>query len=100
MWEGVGIERTASSLRRALEGLERLGWLGQATVASRSGFEVRNLLLVATAVANAALERRGSVGCHFRRDYQEKGAHWRRHIILKARPPEEPSTRLRSRRRK
>lgn len=93
MWDGVGIERSASSIRLALEGLGRLDWLEQASVASRAGFEVQNLLLVAKAVARASLARRGSVGCHFRRDYQGKGERWRRHITVKAAKSDKPSPR-------
>ncbi len=82
MWEGVGIERTASSIRRALAGLGRLEWLNRTTFGSREGLEARNLFLVASVVARAALEREGSVGCHFRRDYPQRGRHWRRHITV------------------
>jgi L-aspartate oxidase len=84
MWEGVGIERTASSIRRTLEGLGREEWLNRVTFESRDGFEAQNLLLVANVVARAALERKGSVGCHFRRDYPRRGSHWRRHITMAA----------------
>jgi L-aspartate oxidase len=82
MWEGVGIERSASSIRRALQGFSRIGWLERAIFTSRVGVEVQNLLLVAKVVAKAALERRGSVGCHFRRDHPQKGPHWRRHVTV------------------
>ncbi len=86
MWEGVGIERTASSVRRTLEGLGREAWLNRITFESRDGLEVQNLLLVATVVARAALERKGSVGCHFRRDYPQRGPHWRRHTTVASGP--------------
>jgi len=84
MWEGVGIERTGSSIRRTLDGLARESWLNRAAFGSREGIEAQNLLLVATVVAGAALARRGSVGCHFRRDYPQKGPHWRRHITVRS----------------
>jgi L-aspartate oxidase len=96
MWEGVGIERTASSIRRTLDGLGREGWLNRAAFASRDGIEAQNLLLVATVVAKAALERRGSVGCHFRRDYPQKGSHWRRHLtVIKSHERRNPTPRSR-----
>jgi L-aspartate oxidase len=82
MWEGVGIERTASSIRRTLDGLAREGWLSRVAFGSREGIEAQNLLLVATVVAKAALARRGSVGCHFRRDCPKKGSGWRRHTTV------------------
>lgn len=82
MWEGVGIERTASSLRGALAELERAERVNRIGSKSRDVLEVQNLLLVATVVARSALKRRGSVGCHFRRDCPQRGAHWRRHITV------------------
>jgi L-aspartate oxidase len=89
MWEGVGIERSAASIRRVLQGFSRIGWLERATLTSRVGVEAQNLLLVAKVVAKAALERRGSVGCHFRRDYPRKGPHWRRHVTVQTDKTEE-----------
>ena len=86
MWEGVGIERTGSSIRRTLNGLARESWLSRAALWSREGIEAQNLLLVATVVARAALARRGSVGCHFRGDYPHSGSHWRRHIKVASGP--------------
>jgi L-aspartate oxidase len=82
MWEGVGIERTASSVRGALAGLERAAWVNRIVSKSRDVLEIQNLLLVATVVAQSALKRRGSVGCHYRRDYPQRGARWRRHITV------------------
>jgi L-aspartate oxidase len=86
MWEGVGVERAGSSIRRTLDGLSRESWLNRVAFGSREGIEAQNLLLVATVVAKAALARRGSVGCHFRRDYPQKGSHWRRHIAVVSGP--------------
>lgn len=80
MWEGVGIIRSATSLERALDGLRRHDWLREAACADREGAEVQNLHLVATLIAQAALRRRGSLGCHFRSDCPVKGRGWRRHV--------------------
>jgi L-aspartate oxidase len=82
MWDGVGIVRTASSIQRALEGLRREAWLDAVVFRSREALEVRNLRLVAELVAEAALQRRGSLGCHFRRDFPSRGTGWRRHISV------------------
>lgn len=92
MWDGVGIERTGSSIRRTLDGLAQEDWLHRAAFASREGIEAQNLLLVATVVAKAALARRGSVGCHFRIDYPQKGTHWRRHVTVRGGPPRRTPT--------
>ncbi len=82
MWDGVGIVRTTASIRRALDGLGREAWMDEAVFRSREAMEVKNLRLVAALVAGAALERQGSLGCHFRRDFPAKGAGWRRHISV------------------
>jgi L-aspartate oxidase len=82
MWDGVGIVRTAASIRRALDGLRRESWMDEAVFCSREATEAKNLRLVASLVAGAALERQGSLGCHFRRDFPLKGAGWRRHISV------------------
>jgi L-aspartate oxidase len=82
MWDGVGIVRTAASIRRALEGLNRESWMDEAVFLSRKAMEVKNLRLVAALVAGAALERKGSLGCHFRRDFPAKGTGWQRHISV------------------
>ncbi|MFZ5864172.1 MAG: L-aspartate oxidase [Nitrospirota bacterium] len=82
MWEGVGIVRSAASIRRALDGLRRESWLDDTMFRSREAMEVKNLRLVAALVAGSALERRGSLGCHFRRDSPVKGPGWRRHISV------------------
>jgi L-aspartate oxidase len=85
MWDGVGIVRTAASIRRAIDGLRRESWMDEAVFCSREAMEVKNLRLVASLVAGAALERQGSLGCHFRRDFPLKGAGWRRHISVSRR---------------
>jgi L-aspartate oxidase len=82
MWDGVGIVRKASSIRRTLAGLRRDAWLDGAVFRTREAMEVKNLRLVAELVAGAALERRGSVGCHFRVDFPSKGAGWKRHVVV------------------
>jgi L-aspartate oxidase len=82
MWDGVGIVRTAASIRRALDGLRRDSWMDEVVFGSREAIEAKNLRLVASLVAGAALERQGSLGCHFRRDFPLKGAGWRRHISV------------------
>ncbi|MFZ5876177.1 MAG: L-aspartate oxidase [Nitrospirota bacterium] len=85
MWDGVGIVRTAASIRRALDGLRRESWMDDVVFRSREAMEVKNLRLVAALVAGSALERQGSLGGHFRRDFPLKGAGWRRHISVSRR---------------
>jgi succinate dehydrogenase / fumarate reductase flavoprotein subunit len=81
MQEKVGIVRTETELREALEGIAALrqraavvgvpgnrefnpGW--------HTALDLDNLLMISEAIARAALDRRESRGGHFRDDYPEK----------------------------
>jgi succinate dehydrogenase / fumarate reductase flavoprotein subunit len=81
MQDLVGIVRTESEMKRALEGIARLkeqarrvgvagnreynpGW--------HTALDLANLLTVSEAITRAAIERRESRGGHFRNDYPEK----------------------------
>jgi succinate dehydrogenase / fumarate reductase flavoprotein subunit len=81
MQDLVGIVRTESELRQALEEIARLK--GEAEHAAVSGhreyntgwhtaLDLPNLLLISEAITRSALERRESRGAHFREDYPEK----------------------------
>jgi succinate dehydrogenase / fumarate reductase, flavoprotein subunit len=81
MQDLVGIVRTESEMRRALEGLATLA--ARAEKAGVSGhreynpgwhtaLDLHNLLTVAEAITRSALERKESRGGHFREDYPEK----------------------------
>ena len=65
MWDHVGLLRTESGLRLALETVRawRANRSEPATIAEH---EDTNLLLLAEATASAALARTGSVGAHYR----------------------------------
>ena len=81
MWQSVGVIRTEASLAAALTALDRFREHTAAPCAARNAGELRNLLLVARLVSEAAQRRRGSVGAHFRSDYPTKGVRWREHRI-------------------
>jgi succinate dehydrogenase / fumarate reductase flavoprotein subunit len=79
----VGIVRTESEMRTALERLEdykqrctRVGVTGGREYHSgwHTALDLRNLLSVSEAITRSALERRESRGGHFREDYPEKHA--------------------------
>ena len=80
----VGIARSADGLEHALQELTRLdreldGIDGDAhydEILRRS--EARNIVLVARLVTLAALRRKESRGAHFRYDFPEASARWRR----------------------
>jgi succinate dehydrogenase / fumarate reductase flavoprotein subunit len=81
MQDLVGIVRTESEMKDALGVIERLK--DRARVASVGGgrdynpgwhtaLDLRNLLIVAEAIARCAIERKESRGGHFREDFPEK----------------------------
>jgi L-aspartate oxidase len=77
MWSGVGLERTASGLRRAMLEVRHL----RQEAASGLG-ELHNLLTVAGLVARAAWARTESRGAHFRSDVPWQDSHWRQHLYI------------------
>jgi L-aspartate oxidase len=98
MWRNVGIERDGPRLeetreiiafwaRYVMDKIFNVGNLGTAAVA---GWEVQNMLTVASLITNAAMSRTESRGCHYRLDYpQTDNTHWRLHLLWK-RPIETP----------
>jgi succinate dehydrogenase / fumarate reductase, flavoprotein subunit len=90
MSDEVGPFRTAAKLNRALAGIAALtAELGERPPrrAGEAGFDLqrlewfdlRNMLVVARAVAQSALARTESRGAHQREDFPEVLPHWRRH---------------------
>ena len=79
----VGIVRTESEMREALQALDgyqvRAGQVGvtghrEYHAGWHTALDLRNLLTVSEAIARSALERRESRGGHFREDYPDKVA--------------------------
>ncbi len=89
MWRQVGVVRDGRSLAAAVATMTAYRPDEEAAYRDRAGFEYRNLLILARLVTQAALDRRGSVGAHFRSDYPTKGRRWRQHQT--ATRPEESS---------
>jgi len=82
-WKHVGILRTGEALETALRELSRVGsQLDGAFTTSQEYFELRNLWLMATLVAEAAKMRTESRGAHHRLDYAGKNAAWRKHVVV------------------
>jgi succinate dehydrogenase / fumarate reductase flavoprotein subunit len=97
MQENVGIVRTESEMRHALEVIGTLR--ARATKAGATGnrdynpgwhtaLDLANLLDVAEAVTRSALERRESRGGHFREDFPGKDAEWGRWNVVVQRGPD------------
>jgi len=80
MWRDVGLIRTEEGLRRALAEIAEL----EPTLAR--GVVGRNLAAVASAVANAALNRTESRGGHHRMDHPETRPEWKHHTLVTPEP--------------
>ena len=83
MWEKVGIVRNRKDLAAALKQLREWGRTMQRQGHDRALFEVRNMITTASLITRSALLRTGSVGAHYRSDFQAKGRNWRRRTVLK-----------------
>lgn len=84
MWREVGIEREALGLADAARRLETWdGYLARLGPFTPEGVEVVNMVQVGLAISHAAQFRQESRGTHYRQDFPEQDAHWRRHSVLK-----------------
>ncbi len=82
MWRNVGIARNGTRLLLSARILN----LWQRTMSppeTAADFELRNMLVVARLIVEAALQRRESRGAHNREDFAEASEEWRRHIVLR-----------------
>jgi succinate dehydrogenase / fumarate reductase flavoprotein subunit len=96
MQDLVGIVRTESEMREALQRIGRLGdqARGVGVVGNReynpgwhTALDLANLLIVSEAITRAAIERRESRGGHFREDFPEKDpAAGRFNIVIRKGP--------------
>ena len=74
MWNNVGIVRNKAKLTAAKEEIENLkkNFYGVYKCPNRTGYEVRNMLTVASLIIDFALNRRESRGAHYREDYPQR----------------------------
>ncbi|MCG0288915.1 L-aspartate oxidase [Streptomyces sp. PSAA01] len=95
MTQGAGALRSAESLARAADRLERvhddavaqLRRDGKTAEPGVETWEATNLHLVARVLVAAALRREETRGCHWREDRPERDdAAWRRHLLVTLRP--------------
>jgi L-aspartate oxidase len=86
MWEKVGVVRSERSLREAITALTSHHHRLAGCHPSRQIMETLNMATVAMLISTAALNRKGSVGVHFRSDYPKtRGRNWREHKTLSQR---------------
>lgn len=74
MWEKVGIIRTESSLLKAKSDIEEISRIfnNKFKCSTFDEYELRNMLYVANAIIDAALQRKESIGAHYRADFKEE----------------------------
>ncbi len=81
MWEYVGIVRSGEGLTRAVETLA--AWRqAMHPAADRASSDLRNAILTATLIAEAALARQESRGAHYRSDFPEPSSVWQKHLVF------------------
>ena len=85
MWRNVGIERNGTRLLLSARILN-LWQRTMPTPESPEDYELRNMLVVARLMTEAALQRRESRGAHHRTDFAETSPEWGRHIVLGTTP--------------
>ncbi|MGW1892037.1 L-aspartate oxidase [Streptomyces sp. NPDC002004] len=92
MTEGAGVLRSAESLARAAERLQRLhadamdalAENGKTAEPGVDTWEATNLLCVARVLVAAAQRREETRGCHWREDHADRDDDtWRRHIVVR-----------------
>jgi len=83
MWRDVGIVRTGTGLRAAIEHLNRMSpRVGHPQ--TRRAHEAQNILAIALLVARSALAREESRGAHYRTDFPaHNDAKFLKHSIVK-----------------
>jgi len=81
MTHGAGVLRSARSLAQTGETLHRLAQTPSKR--GKAGWELTNLLTVASALVNAASIREETRGCHWREDFPHAEEAWRGHLLAK-----------------
>jgi L-aspartate oxidase len=83
MWRAAGVRRNGPQLADAAQTIRRwCGYVLSRQLIDPDGWELQNMLTVASLMVAAALEREESRGVHLRTDFpQTDDQHWRRHIL-------------------
>jgi len=90
MWREVGIIRDGGTLKEALKELRQINDKAEELMQhglNEQRIGLRNMAIVGELIAKAALQRRESRGCHYRRDYPRRDdLNWKKHITLRRTP--------------
>jgi L-aspartate oxidase len=79
MTRGAGVLRSAGSLAGTAAALDALA--NKPAKRSKAGWELTNLLTVASALVSAATLREETRGCHWREDFPQAEDAWRGHLL-------------------
>lgn len=82
MWEKVGVIRCGKSLDEAMNKLKEWKEFTEWDYLTREESELKNMLTVAEIITLSSLQRKGSVGAHYRTDFKERDDNWQRHIEI------------------
>jgi L-aspartate oxidase len=84
MWRAAGVRRNGAILKDAAKTIRRwCGYVLSRQLSDPTGWELQNMLTVASLMVDAALAREESRGVHLRTDFPEADdASWRRHLTL------------------
>lgn len=82
MWDKVGIIRNGKNLAKAADILYHW-YCSLPQPADRPSCELKNMILNARLIAEAALMREESRGAHFRTDFPNSSPDWQKHIVFK-----------------
>jgi len=83
MWDKVGIIRNGKNLAKAADILYNWQHSLQKPT-DRPSFELKNMILNARLITEAALLREESRGAHFRTDFPKSSLDWQKHIVIKS----------------
>jgi len=81
MWNKVGIIRCKESLGIARKWFDKKHFILELPAHNRREFELKNMLTVAGMITNAGFFREGSVGAHYRSDFNKRGSDWKRNTV-------------------
>jgi L-aspartate oxidase len=84
MWRSAGVKSTAPQLAEAAETIRRWRrYVLSRQLSDPAGWELQNMLTVASLMVSSDLAREESRGVHLRADFPERDdAHWRRHLSV------------------
>jgi L-aspartate oxidase len=84
MWRAAGVRRTGPQLADAARTIRRwCSYVLERQLTDPHGWELQNMLTVASLMVETALAREESRGVHLRMDFPETDdEHWRRHLAL------------------